>query len=164
MNLADLLTYKWLAKSAEERFWKAIRKSNESGACWEWIGRTNADGYGSFRIGCRKEYKAHRLMWFIIKGKFPDGHLLHSCDNPACVRIEHLREGTQSENMRDMAAKGRSALGVRNVRARLDEKKVREIRAKCTMGIPHKILASEFGVTRSTIWHIAENRTWRHLR
>ena len=34
-------------------------------------------------------------------------NVLHSCDNPSCVRPSHLRIGTQHENIMEMAARGR---------------------------------------------------------
>ena len=42
-------------------------------------------------------------------GPIPDGLLvLHSCDNPSCVNPDHLRVGTQAENIQDRDAKGRT--------------------------------------------------------
>jgi len=71
--------------------------------CWVW-GRTCwVKGYG--RVG---DLRAHRVMWAIVNGPIPDGlQVLHHCDNPPCVRPDHLFLGTQLDNMRDMIAKGR---------------------------------------------------------
>lgn len=38
----------------------------------------------------------------------PKLYVLHHCDNPQCLRLEHLFQGTQSDNMKDMNAKGRN--------------------------------------------------------
>ena len=36
-----------------------------------------------------------------------DHFALHYCDTPACYEIEHLREGTKSQNSREASRKGR---------------------------------------------------------
>jgi hypothetical protein len=52
--------------------------------------------------------KAHRVQWEKFFGPIPEGmHVLHTCDTPGCINIEHLFLGTNADNMRDMAAKGR---------------------------------------------------------
>jgi hypothetical protein len=51
---------------------------------------------------------AHRLAWEEANGPIPAGmYVCHTCDVPACVNVEHLFLGSQSDNMKDMAAKGR---------------------------------------------------------
>ena len=56
----------------------------------------------------KRTYRAHRLMWEEVNGPIPEGMvLLHICDNPPCIRLDHLRLGTQAENVADMVAKGR---------------------------------------------------------
>jgi hypothetical protein len=78
----------------------------EGTPCIPWTGAINNHGYG--RRGRRY---AHRMAWEEAHGPIPHGmKVCHHCDTPACVNIEHLFLGTQSDNMRDCAAKGR--LGV----------------------------------------------------
>jgi hypothetical protein len=76
-------------------------------ACFEWELARDKDGYGVVRRGGRTR-RAHREMWEQVNGPIPDGMvLLHSCDNPPCIRLSHLSLGTQAENVADMIAKGR---------------------------------------------------------
>ena len=76
--------------------------------CIEWPGSRNQDGYGN-RWHEGRCMKAHRVAWMEVHGPIPDGMLvLHRCDNPPCVNVEHLYLGDQSRNMRDMSERRRS--------------------------------------------------------
>ena len=87
------------------RFNSKIEKI-ESG-CWIFTGWKDRQGYGS-AYWKGKNIPAHRLSWIIHNGMIPKGlSVCHSCDNPSCVRIDHLWLGTPKENMLDMIRKNR---------------------------------------------------------
>ena len=99
-------------RTFEENFWAHVQKMPGEDACWIWTGRRGGTmGYG-FTQTPRPEHRivsAHRTAYELCKGKVPDGLcVLHKCDNPPCVNPDHLWLGTQSDNARDMVAKGRS--------------------------------------------------------
>ncbi|WP_283419204.1 HNH endonuclease signature motif containing protein [Sphingopyxis sp. Geo48] len=75
--------------------------------CLIWDGPKDGGGYG-FVQHEGKRWKAHRLAYHLANGGIPDGAVIcHKCDTPSCVNPAHLFAGTQRDNARDMAAKGR---------------------------------------------------------
>ena len=87
-----------------QRFWGFVNKTE---GCWLWVGANN-ERYGLFSCFGRV-MKAHRASWHLFVGPIPPGlHVLHKCDNPLCVRPDHLFLGTHVDNMADMARKGRA--------------------------------------------------------
>lgn len=90
--------------AADERFWSKVSKGD---GCWEWQAGRLPTGYGRFSDK-GVEYKAHRFSWALAHGAIPEGMLIcHRCDNPRCVRPDHLFLGTNSDNQRDMVNKNR---------------------------------------------------------
>ena len=95
-------------------FWARVEKPKQDSpnVCWLWTGyKDEKDGYGSAYLSRIKKYRmmpAHRLSWIIHVGNIPPGRLIcHSCDVPACVKIDHLWLGTQRHNLIDARNKGR---------------------------------------------------------
>lgn len=147
---------------------KFMAKVNKTDSCWLWTGGTNHIGYGI--VGYHgKAYKAHRLSWTINVGPIPDGlKVLHRCDVRNCVRPDHLFLGTQDDNMKDCATKGRIVsvprYGEQNARSKMTAdgvRKMREIYARG--GIGQKNLGKMFGVTAMTVNRIVRGQLWKQI-
>lgn len=81
----------------------------------------------------------------------------HTCDNVdgPCVNIEHIYEGTHSQNMLDMYARGRRNItGENHPCAILTNLQVREIDALLKSGVQQPVLAKRYGVDHNTISQI----------
>ena len=147
---------RWGGMTPAVRLWAKVDKSGE---CWEWTGAVDRKGYG--RIHSFGDTRTHRLSWELHYGPIPDGlWVLHRCDNPPCVRPDHLFLGTVADNSADMYAKDRQARGPRLPHTKLTEADVREIRRLLAQEVPKKRLGRQFGVAGTTILAIARGSTW----
>lgn len=157
-----------------ERF---LEKVDTSGSCWAWKGDKNPQGYGRCYLFSGSYRLAHRVAWELERGAIPLGLcVLHRCDNPSCVRVDHLFLGTRGDNNRDRERKGRGARlrGSAHGCAKLTEAQVREIRERYgwvrlgqgrrPTGQPtNGQIAKEYGVTHSQISLILRRKEWAHL-
>lgn len=99
-----------LSEADAKRFWSHVEKTD---GCWNWRTRRGLApyAYGQARL-FRRPLGAHRLSYMMHVGEVPQGlQVCHRCDNPRCVRPDHLFLGTIGDNMRDRTAKGRQARG-----------------------------------------------------
>lgn len=130
--------------------------------CWVYTGpKFDSRGYGAFTLR-RRVVRAHRFAWYAEhKQPMPAGFVvMHLCDNPSCVRPDHLRLAPQIENVHDRDAKGRTARGERASTAKLTAAQVLAIRADSRGARP---VAAEFGVARSLVQRIRQGRHWTHV-
>jgi hypothetical protein len=88
-----------------ERFLEKVDRSK--GPCWEWTASKDKDGYGTFQLDGKKT-PAHRAAFILFIDDLQEGEqVLHSCDNPGCVKPVHLRVGTAQDNVNDMLERNR---------------------------------------------------------
>tara|TARA_S200002703_G_C3649880_1_gene199489 strand:+ start:112 stop:594 length:483 start_codon:yes stop_codon:yes gene_type:complete len=148
---------------------RLMSKTIKEGDCLLWVGSKNHKGYGKIRIGSRKDGTrkmvfTHRLSYELHnKEKLTKDILVcHSCDTPSCVNPHHLWAGTNSDNMKDMANKGRSARkhGEDNPCSKLTNKQVINILSSNEKGT---VLAKRHGVSSTAVYHIRKGRSWNQL-
>lgn len=137
-------------------FWKHVRKG---GSCWEWTGYRMDKGYGIAWDG-KKRWLAHRYSYTMVHGDPGDKLICHKCDNPRCVRPDHLFIGTQADNMKDAATKDRVAHGDRHSKAKLTSKSAATIVSAVLSGTPQRQVAFRHGVSPATVCLIMQGKIW----
>ena len=143
--------------SIEQRFFNKVLRTP---GCWLWLGSVDTSGYGLFKLN-GVAHKATRFVYEATGGYIPPGlQVMHWCDNPRCVRPDHLSLGTCQDNMNDRNAKQRQARGERSGGAVLKTQDVLEIRAS---EAHPKTLAARFKISLCTIYNIRARRIWRHV-
>lgn len=151
--------------TADARFWSFV---DRTGDCWVWIRGVSRHGYGLWYTGGRanrKSHLAHRYAWTLSNGHVPRGMVVcHSCDNPPCVRPDHLFLGSQLDNIADSVAKNRHVKGERVPHAKLTDDAVREVRDKyASGGYLQRELAQEYGVAQGIISAVIRRAAWKHV-
>ena len=141
----------------ELRFWEKVRKTE---TCWLWTGALNG-GYGWIGTGIgTSSGLAHRISWELANGRPPIGvNVCHRCDNPLCVRPDHLFLGDQYANMADRQAKRRGAHGDTASSVKLTAAQVREIRTLAARGdLSQREIGVRFGVRQNTVSRILSGK------
>ena len=158
-----------VAGPVADRFWKNVDKgADDASCCWLWVGRTNQNGYGSFRLR-GKNWPAHRYSYTMQYGEIEKGiNACHKCDVRKCVRPDHLFPGTHKINMDDMKSKGRQnkALGENHGSAKLTNEQAQELinlRASDPKRWICKELGKKFGISASAASHIITGRAYKFL-
>lgn len=137
---------------------------SDEDSCWLWLGKTTMRGYGQIGAGGKSMY-AHRVAYTVHHGPIEDGQVIcHTCDNPSCVNPSYLFAGSQRDNLRDMATKGRSTHGERNHQAKLTASDVEAIFALRELGLTQAVIAQRFNVQRTAISRILSGARWATAR
>lgn len=147
-------------KLPEDRFWMKVKK--REGTCWTWTAATDKDGYGVFWYNNKAQY-AHRVSWQLTNGLITSDQVVcHRCDNPLCVRPDHLFLGSYYDNILDKVKKQRSSLNEQNPNSKLTKSQVRDIKKRASKET-QTALAKEFGVSRKTIYLIINGQMWANV-
>lgn len=148
-----------------DRFWSKVDRTEghgPEGECWVWTGSRDGFGYGRFnRNGSGGS--AHRVSYELSVGEIPHGLVIrHKCDNPACVRPDHLETGTDQDNSNDQVARNRQrgAPGRSNAANKLTEESVLAIFADPRR---QRDIAVDYGISQSAVMMIKTGRNWGWL-
>lgn len=136
--------------------------------CWSWLGGISSNNRGMMRVD-GQQTNAHRISFRIFCGEIENNTvIMHKCDNPNCVNPNHLRKGTQQENVDDMYAKNRQrhtpSKGSKNGRAVLNEADVKDIKGLLHQGYSQSEIARMYEVTPRTVCAINAGTLWSHVR
>lgn len=138
--------------SIEARFWSKVNKTD---SCWLWTGsRTGRRRmHGQFHLakidGRPRNIYPHRFSWMLAYGSIPNTlQVLHRCDVGICVRPEHLFLGTQDDNLKDAARKGRFHVPHTITLSLADRLAIYYMPARRGIGVE---LALRYGVTEACI-------------
>lgn len=151
-------------KLAEAVFSKA--KLDPATGCWIWQPKARQRDYGIFHFRAER-WRAHRAAYAAVFGLIPEGQFVcHKCDRPLCVNPSHLFLGTAADNFHDSVNKGRNKAGVLgslNLRAKLTEPVVLDIRREVAAGGGMSEIAARLSLGRSTIRNVVYRKTWAWL-
>lgn len=152
------------------RFWSKVDKNgpvpehvSHLGPCWVWKAATTKRGYGAFPLTHELTIPAHRFSFFLEHGRWPYPCALHRCDNRACVRSEHLFEGTKADNAQDAINKGRFPFRLNNLTAPA----MQRAKTHCPQGheyTPDNLLSKPIGRSCKTCHRIRQRLRMRKLR
>ena len=144
--------------------------------CWEWTKSRKSGGYPQFvRVDGTKNVGGHRLMLTSLGHKLDGLCACHHCDNPPCVRPDHLFPGTHRDNSKDCHKKGRNSPPPvidwademkerRHHWQKLSRDDIPLIRARLAAGETLSAIAIDFGVGFKAISKIKTGERWGHIK
>lgn len=121
---------------------------SSSTGCIEFNGAHNGAGHGRIRVGSALKTVTHVVYEHYVT-PIPSGmRVLHTCDNPKCVNINHLYLGTQSDSIRDMHKRNR------HTRKRVPDDVRIGVVAMAESGLNRSEIARALDIPRSTVRYI----------
>ncbi len=158
---------KYAQGSLEFNFWKHVDKAGEDD-CWNWTANLCRNGYGSvWNKNTKRNISAHKFSYELHHGPVIKGnHVMHSCDNKACVNPKHLSQGSPKQNTNDAIDRGlRPRIGIpvksgeSHPNSKLTPDQVKFIKAHPELG--HKQIADMWGLSPNCIRGVRIGRTWK---
>ena len=151
------LCYKKYAKAFCSDKCRFMSYVNMTESCWLWIGTKNRSGYGKLSFLDNNHDTAHRVSYKLFNGPIIDNlFVCHTCDNPSCVKPDHLWLGTALENKMDQINKSRGGQV-------LKPKDILFIRSLYDKGLKCGEISRLLSVNYSTVYAIVKRLSWNHL-
>jgi len=163
-----------------DRFWAKIRLTANPNLCWEWQ-NAKVGGYGFLKIN-HINIRSHRIAYYLSTGVDPlDLVVMHTCDNVGCCNPNHLKIGTQLDNIADMKKKKRAVClrgdknwtrkfpdkvkkGGKHPNSILSESDVVEIWKLKKNGIRGRAISKMFNTSEANISIILKGKAWKHIK
>lgn len=133
------------------RLKQVVTQNFVPGACWEWQGAKNQEGYGTIMAG-KRMWRTHRVMWTNTYGEIPEGLVvMHLCNNPKCCNPDHLRVGTLSDNSKYHHKTSKNAVYTPDqVKHIIDNPTIRSVDIAKDMGVPYSFV---YNVRTGKVWN-----------
>lgn len=97
MKYKDIPDMSW---EQRERFLSSFTAADND-SCWKWTSRKNKPGYGLFKFN-GTEYYSHRIAYHLWGNDLSNELVLdHICRNKSCINNKHLRQVTNSVNVKE---------------------------------------------------------------
>lgn len=129
--------------------------------CTGWLGTKADKGYPKL-----ENERCSRLLWTWYKGAIPSRQfVLHRCDNPECLNLEHLELGSPQDNA---AQRGSRRTHINGRNTKLSRRDINLIRGLWTAKSP-KISVTKWAVLVAPLFscgyrnllELTGNRGWR---
>jgi hypothetical protein len=106
--------------------------------------------------------RAHIVSYLLFNGPIKEGLLVcHKCDNPGCVRPDHLFLGTAKDNSEDMISKGRRKVPKNPKHHCLSKEIADEIRRDHEAGMNYNDLSVKYNTSKPQVCRIVRNQIWK---
>lgn len=122
------------------------------------------NGYRVVRLsreGSAKSIALHRLIVETFVGKIPNGMCVCHTDGDKLNNcVENLRIDTYSGNSKDQILHGSTNRGDKCPNSKITPEIVRKIRERISAGERQKDVASDYGISPTSIYHIINGSNW----
>lgn len=125
-------------------------------------GYPHARGYITVRCN-GKGFLAHRVVWYMHYGRWPENQINHKNGIKTDNRIENLEDVTNLENRHHAVKNGLQAKGERS-NSKITEFDVGIIKNLRARGMMIKDIALFYDVHRATIALILKDKIWKHIK
>ncbi|RYE18462.1 MAG: hypothetical protein EOP45_14105, partial [Sphingobacteriaceae bacterium] len=158
-----------------KRIAKITKSSTAVGECIHWNFKYQKNGYARSGVNGRSYY-LHRIVYWChsqyeemkdIPTKDLEGNTLqlrHLCGDSKCIKIEHLRLGTISENnYEDKISSGTLRMGESHSMAKFKESTIKAIISLIKLNTKTRDIIDQFGISKTHLHKIKHREIWTHL-